>query len=62
MEYRKIINQQDNTPNEPSELKTKSWVKINDNSCGAYNSNNQIKFKTSMLKSRLCDYSDACKG
>ena len=26
---------------------------------GTYNTNSQIKFKTSMLKSSLCDYSDA---
>ena len=35
MEYQKITNFLDNTPNQPS------------------------KFKTSMLKSRFCDYSDA---
>ena len=33
------------------------WVKIND-SRGTYNTNGQIKSKTSMLKSNLCDYSD----
>ena len=32
---------------------------MNDDSCGTYNTNSQIKFKTSMLKSSLCDYSDA---
>ena len=26
---------------------------------GTYNVNSQIKFKTTMLKSSLCDYSDA---
>ena len=34
-------------------------VEINDESRGAYNVNIQIKFKTTMLKSSLCDYSDA---
>ena len=34
-------------------------VEINDESRGVYNVNSQIKFKTTMLKSRLCDYSDA---
>ena len=34
-------------------------VEINDGSRGAYNVNSQIKFKTTMLKSSLCDYSDA---
>ena len=31
----------------------------NDESRGTYNFNSQIKFKTTMLKSSLCDYSDA---
>ena len=26
---------------------------------GAYSTNKQIRFKTTMLRSRLCDYSDA---
>ena len=34
-------------------------VEINDESRGAYNVNSQIKFKTTMLKSSLSDYSDA---
>ena len=38
---------------------SKNWVKINDESRGTYNVNSQIKFKTTMLKSSLCDYSDA---
>ena len=27
---------------------------------GTYNTNSQIKFETSVLRSSLCDYSDAC--
>ena len=34
-------------------------VEINDESRKTYNANDQIKFKTAMLKSRLFDYSDA---
>ena len=34
-------------------------IEINDESRGVYNVNSQIKFKTTMLKSSLCDYSDA---
>ena len=49
----------DDTSNQPSKFKTKNWVEINDESRGAYNVNSQIKFKTTMLKSSLCDYSDA---
>ena len=40
-------------------LGQKKWVQINDDSRGTYNTNSQIKFKISMLKSSLCDYSDA---
>ena len=35
------------------------YQKINDESRGTYNVNSQIKFKTTMLKSNLYDYSDA---
>ena len=55
----KIINLLDNTPNQSSKFRGKNWVEINDGARGKYNANNQIKFKTSMLKSSLCDYSDA---
>ena len=49
----------DNASNQPSNFRTKNWVEINDESRGTYNVNNQIKFKTTMLKSSLWDYSDA---
>ena len=58
MEYKKIINLLDNAPNQPSKFRTKNWVLINDDARGSYNKNSQGKFKTSMLKSSLCDYSD----
>ena len=56
MKYQKIINLLDNTPNQPNKFRTKNWVEINDDSRGAYNTNSQIKFKTLMLRSSLCDY------
>ena len=60
MEYQKIANLiDDNTQNQPSKFRTKNWVEINDESRGAYNVNSQIKFKTTMLKSSLCEYTDA---
>ena len=60
MEYQKIANLiDDNTINQPSKFRTRNWVEINDESRGAYNVNSQIKFKTTILKSSLCDYSDA---
>ena len=46
------------TSNQPSKFRTRNWVEINYESRGAYNVNSQIKFKTTMLKSSLCDYSD----
>ena len=59
MEYQKIANLIDDTSNQPSKFRAKDWVEINDESRGVYNVNSQIKFKTTMLKSSLCDYSDA---
>ena len=59
MEYQKIVNLLDSASNQPSKFRTKNWIEINDNSRGAYGVNKQNKFKTSMLRSSLCDYSDA---
>ena len=59
MEYQKIANLIDDTPNQASKFRTRNWVEINDESRGVYHVNSQIKFKTTMLKSSLCDYSDA---
>ena len=60
MEYEKIANLiDDNTLNQPSKSRTRNWIEINDESRGVYNVNSQIKFKTTMLKSSLCGYSDA---
>ena len=58
MEYQRIIYLWDNTPNQLSKFKKRNWVEINNQSQGTYNKDNQIRFKTSMLKSSLCDYSD----
>ena len=58
MEYQKIENLIDDASNQHSKFKTKSWVEINDESRRKYNVNSQIKFKTTMLKCSLCDYSD----
>ena len=58
MEYHKITKLLDNTLNQPTKFRTKHWVEIIDDPSGTYNKDSQIKFKTSMLKSSLCDYSD----
>ena len=49
----------DNAPNQPSKFRTKYWVETNDQSRGTYNTNAQVRSKTTMLKTSLCDYSDA---
>ena len=59
MEYQKTIILLDSAPNEPTKFKTKNWVEINDESRRTHNEVNQIRFKTSMLRSSLCDYSNA---
>ena len=51
MEYQKIINLLDDTLDQPSKFRAINWVKINDESTGTYNTHEQIKFKTTMLKS-----------
>ena len=48
-----------NLSNQPSKFRTKNWVKINDESKELYSSNSDIKFKTTMLRSNLCNYADA---
>ena len=57
MEYQKIANLIDDASNQPSKCRTKNWFEMNDESRGTHNVNTQIKFKTTMLKSSLCDYS-----
>ena len=59
MEYQKIINLLENTPNQPSKFRTKIWVEMNDDSCVTYNNSSQISFITSILNSSLCDCSDS---
>ena len=58
MEYQKIINFSDNTPNQPYKFRTKNWDEIYDDVCGTYSTNSQIKLEITMLKSSLSDYSD----
>ena len=59
MEYQKIVNLLNDESNKPSKFKTRNWVEINDEARGIYSPNKQIKFKTSMLRSSLCEYGDA---
>ena len=63
MECQKIANLLDkevvlNATNQPSKFRTGNWVEINDESRGTCTSND-IKFKTTILRSNLCDYADS---
>ena len=62
MEYQKITNLLGTTLDEIPRFITKKWVEVHDQSGSAddrYKPNKQIRFKKSMLRSDLCDYSDA---
>ena len=60
MEYDKINNlflSDDNESEQLSKFVTRQYVKVNSLS-NTYNENKSIRFKTPMLRSNLCDYSD----
>ena len=59
MEYQKIANLLECTTDNPSKFRTRNRVEINDESRGNY-ANSDIRFKTTMLRSNLCDYADSC--
>ena len=43
-----------------SKFVTRKWIEVNNLSTGQYSAYKKIKFKASMLRSGLCNYSDAC--
>ena len=61
MEFQKIVNFLDITSDNKDLPKfvTKKWNEIYDQSQGNYNVNKEIRIKKSMLRSDLCDFSDA---
>ena len=59
MEYQKIIKFLHNTSDQQFKFRTKNCIEIDDQSRGTYNTNSDNRFKTNMIKSSLCDYSDA---
>ena len=62
IEYQNITNLLDTTLDEIPRFITKKWVVVHDQSDNAedrFQPNKQIRFKTSMLQSDLCDFSDA---
>ena len=61
MEFQKIVNFLDTTSDDKDLPKfvTKKCIELNDQSEKNYNPNKEIRIKTSMLRSDLCDFSDA---
>ena len=61
MEFQKIANFLDTTSDDKDlpRFVTKKWIEVYDLSGGNYNVNKEIRFKTSMLRLDLCDFSDA---
>ena len=61
MEFQKIVNFLDTTSDDKDlpRFVTKKWIEVYDQSEGNYNVNKEIRIKTSMLRSDLCDFSDA---
>ena len=61
MEFQKITNFLDITSDNKDLPKfvTKNWIEVYDQSQGNYDVNKEIRIKTSMFRSDLCDFSDA---
>ena len=57
METQKIVNLLNDSNNENSKFATKKWYVIDSETNGNYLPDNEIKFLTSSLELRLCDYS-----
>ena len=53
------MNWLDDTTNQPTKFRIRNWIQANDESRGTYDYNSDIKFKTTLIRSSLCDYSDA---
>ena len=60
MEFQKITNFLDITSDNKDLPKfvTKKWIEVYNQSQGIYNINKEIRIKTSILRSDLCDFSD----
>ena len=61
MEFQKIVNFLHVTSYDKylPKFVTKKWIEVYDQSEGNYNVNKEIRIKTSMLRSDLCDFNDA---
>ena len=61
MEYEKITNFLGSIPDKVPRFATKKWIEVHDqwgNADNRYKPNKQIRFKTPISQSNLCDYSD----
>ena len=60
MEFQKIINLLNITSDDKDLPKffTKKWIEVYDQSEKSYSVNKEIRIKTPMLRSDLCDFSD----
>ena len=61
MKYDKINNLLGRESEQLSRFVTRNYVRVNSLS-DTYNENKSIRFKTPMLRSDLCDYTDAIDG
>ena len=59
MEFNKINNLLGPAHNKVPRFITKNWIEVQNQSGSTYNTSKPIRFKTSILRSDLCDYSDA---
>ena len=59
MEYQKITNLLGNIPDKLPGFVTQKWIEVHDQSGETRSTNKNIRFKTSMLRSDLCDFNDA---
>ena len=59
MEFNKINNLLGPANGKVPRFITKKWIEVQSQSSNTYNTSKPIRFKTSMLRSDLCDYSDA---
>ena len=61
MEFQKIVDLPNSTSddNDLPRFVTKKWIEVYDQSEKNYNPNKEIRIKTSMLRSDLCDFNDA---
>ena len=61
MEFQKVVNFLDKTSDNKDLPKfvTKKWIEVYDQSQKNYDVNKEIRIKTSMLRSDLCDFSEA---